>query len=159
MSNVLWIILKAGVRVHGIDSADKIWTTCCALHNMLLEVDGNDIEWDGHEGEFDFDEHADTLPFALQRLSSPGEVRNYDSSGMGPGVVTEKEEESISDEQPLVDNFYQTDQVSFNHINDVCFLTADIFQQKLIEHFDILFRKHKIVWPKRKHCKETPIGI
>ena len=36
-----WRILKAGIRVHGIDTADSIWMTCCALHNMLLEVDGN----------------------------------------------------------------------------------------------------------------------
>jgi hypothetical protein len=33
-------ILKAGIRVKGVDAADKIWMTCCAIHNMLLEVDG-----------------------------------------------------------------------------------------------------------------------
>jgi hypothetical protein len=39
-----WRILKAGVRIHGINSVDYIWFTCCALHNWLLEIDGlNDI--------------------------------------------------------------------------------------------------------------------
>jgi hypothetical protein len=40
-----WRILKTGVRLHGVDSCDKIWKTCCALHNMLLEIDGLDKAW------------------------------------------------------------------------------------------------------------------
>ena len=42
-----WRILKTGVRLHDTASVDKIWLTCCALHNMRLEVDGLDKEWDG----------------------------------------------------------------------------------------------------------------
>ena len=30
-----WRILKTGIRLHGIEAADKIWLTCCALHNWL----------------------------------------------------------------------------------------------------------------------------
>ncbi len=30
--------------------ADDIWRTCCALHNMLLEVDGLNVEWSGDAG-------------------------------------------------------------------------------------------------------------
>ena len=37
-----WRILKTGIRIHGVESADKIWLTCCALHNWLLETDGLD---------------------------------------------------------------------------------------------------------------------
>jgi hypothetical protein len=37
-----WIILKAGIRVHGAATADAIFKTCCAMHNWLLEVDGLD---------------------------------------------------------------------------------------------------------------------
>ncbi len=33
-------ILKTGVRVHGVEATDKIWLTCCALHNFVLEADG-----------------------------------------------------------------------------------------------------------------------
>jgi hypothetical protein len=35
-----WQILKLGVRINGVDVFDKIWFTCCALHNWLLEIDG-----------------------------------------------------------------------------------------------------------------------
>jgi hypothetical protein len=35
-----WIVLKTGIRMHITEVADNIWLTCCALHNMLLDVDG-----------------------------------------------------------------------------------------------------------------------
>jgi hypothetical protein len=34
-----WQILKAGVRIHGVDGVDDVWLTCCALHNWLLDID------------------------------------------------------------------------------------------------------------------------
>jgi hypothetical protein len=40
-----WRVLKTGIRLHGFISADKVWLTCCALHNWLLHVDGWDEEW------------------------------------------------------------------------------------------------------------------
>ncbi len=40
-----WRILKAGVRVHGVEQVDKIWLTCCAFHNWLLDIDGLSEEW------------------------------------------------------------------------------------------------------------------
>ena len=35
-----WCILKSGIRLQGVESVDKIWLSCCALHNWLLEIDG-----------------------------------------------------------------------------------------------------------------------
>ena len=78
-------MLKSGVRLHGIAMADTIWMTCCALHNMLLRVDGLSEEWDGHEDLFDFDAESERVPFALKRLANPNEQRNYDTSGMVSG--------------------------------------------------------------------------
>jgi len=85
-------ILKTGTRIHGTESTDKIWLTCCALHNLLLEVDGLDerwqhgveSDWEGELGEHnsgDASSHAPT--FALRHLNSPESRRNYDTSGMG----------------------------------------------------------------------------
>jgi len=37
-----WRVLKTGLRVEGAAAADRIWLTCCALHNMLLNIDGLD---------------------------------------------------------------------------------------------------------------------
>ena len=39
-------ILKTGIRVHSIALVDKIFKTCCALHNRLLEIDGMDVPWE-----------------------------------------------------------------------------------------------------------------
>ena len=40
-----WRILKTGIRVHNTEVCDNIWLTCCALHNMLLDVDGLNKNW------------------------------------------------------------------------------------------------------------------
>jgi hypothetical protein len=32
-----FLVFNSPIRFHGIDIIDKIWLTCCALHNMLLE--------------------------------------------------------------------------------------------------------------------------
>ena len=37
-----WQILKCGVHLHSTEATNKVWKTCCALHNMLLEV--NDLD-------------------------------------------------------------------------------------------------------------------
>jgi hypothetical protein len=37
-----WRILKFGRQLHGVDATDKVWLTCCALHSMLIDVDGLD---------------------------------------------------------------------------------------------------------------------
>ena len=72
-------ILKAGIRVKGVDAADKIWMTCCAIHNMLLEIDGLTEDWSGQLGLFDFDKNSEHIPFALQRLENPSLICTYDS--------------------------------------------------------------------------------
>ena len=39
-----WRILKSGIRTHRIFNCGRAWLTCCAFHNMLLDVDGLDKE-------------------------------------------------------------------------------------------------------------------
>ena len=102
-------ILKTGIRLHGTDAADKIWMTCCALHNWLLEVDGlsegwesgTRSEWEGELGDNDtedienyFDRSTGArLPEPLHRLRNPARSRGYaDSSGMGPGDDVEHDD-------------------------------------------------------------------
>jgi hypothetical protein len=60
-------VLKTGIRVDGPESADKIWLTCCALHNCLLEADGLN-DWEGEIGLNDMSYAS----FALQRLCQTG---------------------------------------------------------------------------------------
>ena len=40
-----WHILKAGVRIHGVDGVDDVWLACCALHYWLLDIDGLNGAW------------------------------------------------------------------------------------------------------------------
>jgi len=56
---------------------DKIWLTCCALHNWLLDIDGLDKEWMegmtagsdwlGSMGDHDFDGVPEEIPDAIAR--------------------------------------------------------------------------------------------
>jgi Plant transposon protein len=70
-----WRVLKSGIRVHKNEVVDNIWLTCCALHNMLLDVDGlskawkNGVRshWELESGKFGNDD----IPFAIRRLVNP----------------------------------------------------------------------------------------
>jgi hypothetical protein len=158
-----WRILKTGIRLFGVESADKIWMTCCALHNWLLEVDGLDekwesgvpSEWEGELGDQD-DEDIEHYgePFALQRLHSPAARRQYDTSGIGvgkDGIMSDEEECNTT-------NTYSSDSSnegtvyheSEGTVKEVRKLSLTFFRGRLIEHFDILYRDGKISWPRRK---------
>jgi hypothetical protein len=86
-------LLKTGVRVHGVEATDKIWLTCCALHNFLLKADGLNTQWDDGvpsdlEGDLGLHSELDAanhVPFAIRRLLQTDELEGYDTSGMGPG--------------------------------------------------------------------------
>ena len=66
-----WIVLKAGIRLEGIKNCDIIWLTCCALHNMLLEVDGLCDRWEeGVPCFYDTNDNddMDELPYSIRKL-------------------------------------------------------------------------------------------
>jgi Plant transposon protein len=71
-----WRILKAGVCLHGVKVVDKIWCTCCALDNWLLEggglnqgwANGVASEWEGEMGTLSFDEDDDSRLTPFLRL-------------------------------------------------------------------------------------------
>lgn len=59
-----WTILSKGIKAKDISIADEVWKTCCALHNMLLEVDGYDEMW---QEDVSTTETGDSC-FAINRL-------------------------------------------------------------------------------------------
>ena len=64
-------ILKTGIRLGSIEQSDKVWRTCCALHNLLLFHDGLDKNWDtGKRMNPSNRKVNEVIPFALQRLTS-----------------------------------------------------------------------------------------
>lgn len=149
-----WRILKTGIRLHGTDAADKTWATCCALHNWLLEVDGLDQPWDGALGDVDTDD-LESIPFALRRLASPAEHRNYDTSGMGAG---EEEDEADGGEDGGLDEADEfamgmetnVELAEEDGAHDITKMSLATFIEKLVHHFDITWRCNKLCWPERR---------
>jgi hypothetical protein len=39
-----FLIFASPIRYHGLAVIDKIWATCCAIHNLLLEIENVEIE-------------------------------------------------------------------------------------------------------------------
>ena len=94
-----WRFLKAGVRFHGVNSANNIWLTCFALHNWLPDVDGISAERDGDLDLFEVEDGTINLPFAFTRLESGAVRRQYDSSSTGPGVMQDGDDLMNEDDQ------------------------------------------------------------
>ena len=150
-----WRILKTGIRIHGLTEADRIWKTCCALHNWLLEIDGLDDKWDegvpssweGEAGEHDPDELGRIG--AISRLHNPSEARSFDASGMGPGGDRDIEEglaeaEDIGLELPITPDGGRL----------VRSMTGRAFRSKLVTHFHIAFTKRELQWPSRNRIAQ-----
>ena len=161
-------ILKAGVRVHGVEAVDRIWRTCCALHNFLLEKDGLDESW--QDGALSVWETAEVggnelevhdRSFAVQRLMNPDEFVRYDSSGMGPGTdVAQDVDDEETDLSPLqhsggkVYGRGESNEEGFRLVRE---LDWSFFRGRLIEHFHIMFQWNQIQWPKRNRCTNNSL--
>ena len=156
-----WRILKSGIRLHSVESVDKIWLTCCALHNMLLEVDGLDEPWDGvcqptsqWEGELGNLE-SDDVPMAMRCLMSPADIRAYDTSSLGTEVTARRDEERDEEEEEengteQDDGDEELNEDAEEEVRIVRKLSLKYFRSKLVEHFDIKFRRGEVVWPSRR---------
>ncbi len=152
-------MLKSGIRVHNTEAADNIWLTCCALHNLLIDVDGLSVDWEngvpshweGERGEF----QDDDIPEAIRRLINPDAVRTYDRSSYG-WSNPEEERTTVDDdgnEQSIIQNhriFTGCESVTVNE------LSLPQFRAMLIEHFNISFHSNKVTWPKRLSTKTPP---
>ena len=128
--------MKLPIRIHDIDEVDKIWKTCCALHNWLLEIDGLDkeftrkptSEWDRGIGSF-----GTGAPFVVQHLTLSGnQYRNFDAPGMGVGNDCEanENEEDIEYNKNIASTGIGI--IDRSGINVVCKLSYNLFTQKLI---------------------------
>jgi hypothetical protein len=140
-------ILKTGVRVHGVEATDKIWLTCCAMHNFVLEADGLHEQWDNGvpsdwEGDLGCHSPRDVntfLPPALSRALRPDQMSEYDTSGMGPG----NDHEANMDVEPdpdLGDDPALGDKTT----RIVRHLSLNYFRKKLVEHFSIRFSQNRV---------------
>jgi hypothetical protein len=145
-----WRILKAGVYLHSATrGVDRVWKTCCALHNWLLEEDGlneqweNGVlsDWEGELGEHDEQDVRSNIlvPNAIQNLRSPAERRGYDLSGISFG--NDVDLEIVGGDMVVVGGISSDDVASLDDgVRIVRKLSQKFFREKLVEHFDILWR-------------------
>jgi hypothetical protein len=130
-----WRILKAGVRIHGVDCVDDVWLTCCALHNWLLDIDGLSGEWNNGVPVSDWE----------------GPIRGMDLEGIDAGVanIIARLSKNLNPRnyEEGVDEGVETSTTTELKISS---LSLPFFRSKLVAHFSILFERNQIVWPKSK---------
>jgi hypothetical protein len=169
-----WRILKAGVYLRSAHAMDSVWRTCCALHNWLLETDGLNERWESgvpSDWEGEMGDHDDesivrrfALPNAILNLRTPAEARGYDISGMGTvspyAVPYNGADDEIGNDNNPED--METEDIAGTETEDngvvrvVRNLSQEYFRKRLVQHFDICWRRNDIVWPQRSRVTEPP---
>ena len=128
--------MKSRIRIHAIDEVDKIWKTCCALNNWLLEINRLDkeftgkatSEWNRGIGSFGTD-----VVFVVQHLTLSGnQYYNFDASSMDVGNDCEANENEEDIEYNKNIAFTGIGIIDRSGINVVCKLSYNLFTQKLI---------------------------
>lgn len=150
-----WRILKTGVRLHGAAVVDKIWKTCCALHNWLLEVDGLNAEWklgvpsdfEGELGDHDLGDSQVFVPSILERVRNctdfHGRLETFDPTTLGNvdwGVGDEGEDEGEDESQGAS---------SCSPGISIRSLSLVDFRERLVQHFRYRWERKGIKWPSR----------
>jgi Plant transposon protein len=148
-------VLKTGVRLHGIGVTDKIWLTCCALHNFFLHEDGLSEAWDTTTNIWETD-YSDHDPEYVNNYAPDYIIQNttnlatLDLSGMGPGTDNQWPDDNtnmiIEEEQNDNGNHNDNNLIVDNDLNT---LSYETFRAALVEHLNILHEQKLLVWPKR----------
>ena len=119
--------------------------TCCALHNMLFEIDGLATKWED-------DIHSDwqimpdddlNMRNAIHKLMNPSSPRVSGLSNIGCG----NDIEISSDENDLNESTHHVPNT--NGSNNVRDLSRSTLRNKLVRHFNIYFLQNKVIWSKR----------
>ena len=147
-----WRIFKSGIRVHGIEAADNIWFTCCALHNMLLNVDGLDKKWrkgvpSPFEGELGWHAVGDVETYAplIFRIVRDGcGIRELDTSQFARGNVLCNT--YLDNREEEIKNFKNSGEEK-NY--KILRMENKDFRDKLVTSFHRRWTVKDIVWPSR----------
>jgi len=150
-----WLILKGAVRSHNVTNVDKIFKTCVALHNWLLTYDGLDKEWksgiksDWEElGEYKPPNTSAARIFARVSSGTDSQNRHLDFRGLG----NDGSDRNVADDErmPFMDPVNQQYQLP-DGSRVVRKMPLGLFRSKLVEHFEIEFKRHRVEWPARNH--------
>jgi hypothetical protein len=167
-----WRILKTGIQLHNTEIVDNIWMTCCALHNMLLDVDGfsagweNGVpsQWESESGQFD----EIDVPASIRKLIDPNGINpravcTFDTCYCGYMDVDDDAKGDYNESQSQHNNNNDHDveielrnerSISINNISLKRFREI-----MLVEHFNVRYHDNKIIWPRclpEKPCYVPP---
>jgi hypothetical protein len=151
-----WKILKTGIRLFGTQSADKIFLTCCALHNWLLEIDGLNERWaDGIPSKWEgpLGENENDVPDAsraILNLQNPAHARSYGTSVSAGDDDKEPAQAAFDTTNPIIAGMdHQQQRNTASSIQVVRYLTLDEFRKRLVTHVNIAFHRNELQWPRR----------
>jgi hypothetical protein len=106
---------------------------------MFLEHDGLNANWEtGAQSDWQGE---------LVNLRNEDE-QDYSGMGLGNDAVYANNTNDPDELEP--DNI----QLYYPNATAVCNCNSIIFKHKLVEHYDILFQKRKVHWPKRTGMEE-----
>jgi hypothetical protein len=140
-----WRILKSGVCANSVDKVDEICLTCCALHNLHLEVDKLSCKWndgvlvsnyDGELGQMNFGGLRESIPNLIARISINLDPHNYDLSDMRPG-------KDVVGEVYLGDRCKE-EEIDIGIQTPVNSMLLGFFCHQLVIHFTIMFSQNLI---------------
>ena len=164
-----WRILKTGIRLHNTAAADNVWLTCCALHNLLLDVDGLSEGWQtgipsywetpsGQRHEEFY--RMDDVPNAIQKLLNPPDTRfvrqtfYHDQTRFAESADGQEQERNYD---TTFDDEYIVRQERGGKAINVNSISLKRFRLMLIEHFNFVFHQKKVLWPMRLKTKPRDV--
>ena len=148
--------LKTGTRLHGIKATYRIWLTCCAMHNMLLDVDGlvedcrnnGKSDYEGEWGQHSRETVINNLPPPMRerflRHDDSCNLCEIDFSGVGRANDFLLDEEEGND-FPAPSFIPDPNDDSIRIVSD---LERDYFRRKLVENFSIRLSRGEVMWPR-----------
>ena len=125
---------------------DKLFLTCCALHNFLLDKDGLDKNWECGDESFWNKDYANNLVneqiiqthFSIKRLNRK---------------ISDRTKECFNKKaNDAKDMSKQCQKYTVDGKRVVSKMPLSLFQNCLVNHFDIQFKENSIVWP--RHIKK-----
>ena len=164
-----WRILKTGIRVHNTEASDNIWMMCCALHNLLLDVDGLSHKWEeGVPSSYETDAGQfldEDIPVAIRRLINPTGIEShrlhsFDCSQFGFRNCDNDDEDEIQNGNPNDTNHLRQSQLPLVRSGtSVKAIEFHQFRAMLNDNFNVAFHENKLKWPKRFAKMSRPVPI
>jgi len=151
--------------LHGVRSVDKVWKTCCTMHNWLLDIDGLLQNWENgvpSEWKRPMGQHsASTVrqyatPLVLSNLHTDKQIHNFDLSD----AIAALHSQTFNNDDDHHDNGDSTVQESVEATanGDQCVVTRHLklkdFRASLVEHYTIMSTQNKVQWPERNHSRQ-----